>query len=181
MLQKMIEKMVEKSVLLNRIMLIDESVSVFMEKNENPWCSKILGSLTHIGDGPVWILFYFCALFYHNHPFIIVVYQLIAGEILGLLIIIVIRYVVKRARPQPRKSSIIHWNNYSFPSQHAYRVALAATIAGLWCAELTPALFFVAAIVSFSRIYLLKHYLSDVIAGASGGLVCALILYNLLL
>ena len=65
------------------------------------------------------------------------------------------------------------WNRYSFPSHHALRSFTIAVIIGSHFPRLLSFLLVMAAIVSFSRIYLSKHYLSDVLAGGLLGVFVA--------
>ncbi|OGG02939.1 hypothetical protein A2W14_02020 [Candidatus Gottesmanbacteria bacterium RBG_16_37_8] len=61
--------------------------------------------------------------------------------------------------------------SYSFPSGHATIAFAAAYILSRQRPKLTIFLFFLAVIVAVSRIYLGKHYPSDVIAGAVLGML----------
>jgi undecaprenyl-diphosphatase len=90
------------------------------------------------------------------------------------LLFVLIKEIVKRDRPL---SNIIEISGYSFPSGHA---TLSTTLA--FCIYLifkdkvkykkSFALFLIsyALIISFTRVYLHVHYLSDVIAGIGLGL-----------
>jgi undecaprenyl-diphosphatase len=65
---------------------------------------------------------------------------------------------------------------HSFPSGHAARAFLIATIAtGLGPAGLAPALWIWAPLVSLARVAMGVHYLSDILAGALVGILVALI------
>jgi membrane-associated phospholipid phosphatase len=75
-----------------------------------------------------------------------------------------------RARPdgEHRRS------NASFPSSHAANAfAVAAVLSGRW-RRLAPAWFVAAAVIAWSRVYLNRHFLSDVVCAAIIGLACGI-------
>ena len=80
-----------------------------------------------------------------------------------------VKRLVNRARPDGERKP----SNASFPSSHAAGAfALAMVFTRRW-RKLWPAWFFAAALVAFSRIYLNRHFLSDVVVGAAIGVVWA--------
>ncbi len=88
---------------------------------------------------------------------------------------IIIKKLVGRARPSARISDeemkINKPKDHSFPSGHSASSFCAFTVT-LWCCPVwiwVPALI-LASIISFSRIYLSVHYLTDVLAGVLLGL-----------
>jgi membrane-associated phospholipid phosphatase len=65
--------------------------------------------------------------------------------------------------------------NSSFPSSHAANAfALATVLARRWRRG-APVFVGVAGIVAFSRVYLNRHYVSDVVVGAAIGVACAIL------
>ena len=60
-------------------------------------------------------------------------------------------------------------NSFSFPSGHAAKAFLAATILSGFFVRRKKLFFTLAALVAFSRIYLGVHYPSDVLAGFALG------------
>ena len=121
-----------------------------------------------MGDGWIWISAYLVSfIFFWEHLFNIV-FPVVAAEITGLVIIIPLRYGVKRKRPDKtyNPNPYTPWNKYSFPSGHSVRsFILAEVIGNRYSNTLTP-LLIAACIISLSRVCLAKHYLSDVLAGA---------------
>ena len=82
----------------------------------------------------------------------------------------------KRAVDRPRPHGAHQRSNASFPSGHAASAfALAVVFARRW--KRAAILFWLlAAIVAFSRMYLDRHYLSDVVVAAVIGVTCATLL-----
>ena len=76
---------------------------------------------------------------------------------------------VNRTRPDGERKR----SNSSFPSSHAANAfALAWVLTSRW-RRAWPAFYALAVLVAFSRMYLNRHYLSDVVAGAALGAVVA--------
>lgn len=98
---------------------------------------------------------------------------------IGLLIVIVlaIKFSVRRRRPEGEWGKIYRYTDpHSFPSGHAARAFLIATIAsGLGPAGLAVALWIWAPLVAVARVAMGVHYLSDIVAGALLGIVVALL------
>ena len=68
---------------------------------------------------------------------------------------------------------------FSFPSGHAAAATAVATSVGLARPTLAPVLLPIAALVSYSRVQLRVHHLSDVLAGAALGIGGAVVAYRL--
>ena len=79
-----------------------------------------------------------------------------------------LKRVVRRTRPDGDTNP----NNASFPSGHATSAAALAMVLSRRWRRGTALFCALALIVAFSRIYLNRHYLSDVVAGVAIGLVC---------
>jgi len=79
---------------------------------------------------------------------------------------------LKRTTHRPRPDGERNPSNASFPSSHAANAfALAWVLSRRW-RKWTPAFFVFAAVVGFSRIYLNRHFLSDVLFAAAIGVAC---------
>ncbi len=154
----------------------DRIISQYFSSHNNGWLRSALGTLTHLGSGGVWIIIYALLFIFLDDHFTQLLLTLILAEMIGLLTIIILRYMTKRKRPSIHYKYyfLTPWNRYSFPSHHTLRVFIIAVIVGKDYPEIFPLLLIMAATVSFSRIYLSKHYLSDVLAGAFLGIMLAM-------
>lgn len=96
----------------------------------------------------------------------------------------VIKWLIDRDRPDLYPSLVALPADASFPSAHAMQVAALVTAWLLWRGtarrlnHVVPGVLLVLA-VAFSRTYLQVHYLSDVLVGMAGGVLCAMALYML--
>jgi len=130
-------------------------------------------ALTRIGtQGAIWLLIAIIAALYWRRPAIflyVALADLLAGVSSDLL-----RHAIGRDRPPlrfPEPHPLVHVpGNPSFPSGHAATsFACAATLA--WLTPLSPvALYVLAALIAFSRVYVGVHYPLDAIGGAALGL-----------
>ncbi|HXF59372.1 MAG TPA: phosphatase PAP2 family protein [Candidatus Saccharimonadales bacterium] len=86
----------------------------------------------------------------------------------------VLKKIVKRARPSaelPDARPLFGVRGtHSFPSTHAVNFFAAAPVISAVFPEATVAAYGIAALVSFSRIYVGDHWPSDVVGGAALGL-----------
>jgi undecaprenyl-diphosphatase len=155
---------------------IDQNINEYFVSRNNRWLRALLGALTHLGTGFLWVAIYVLFFGFFNNYFGRLILTLILAELIGLLTIIILKYMTKRKRPDTHYKHfyLTPWNKYSFPSHHALRSFIIAVIAGTYFPRLLPYLIVMAATVSFSRIYLSKHYLSDVLAGVLLGVLVAM-------
>lgn len=102
---------------------------------------------------------------------------LLAGLALTFYIVSFIKMSVARPRPPmalPDVSALVSEKSFSFPSNHAAQAFMGATIISAFLYRWRFALFAIAGLIAFSRIYLGVHYLSDVVAGAIIGTLIGL-------
>jgi undecaprenyl-diphosphatase len=85
------------------------------------------------------------------------------------LVVEVLKRAVGRTRPDgARKRS-----NSSFPSSHAANAFALAWVLGARWRRGAPWFLALALTVAFSRMYLNRHFLSDVVAAALIGMICS--------
>ena len=99
------------------------------------------------------------------------------GIIVTALIVLALKFIIRRQRPQGDWGKIYRQTDpHSFPSGHAARAFLLATLA-LGLGPLWFGLFLLvwAPLVSLARVSLGVHYPSDVAAGALLGIVLGLV------
>ena len=96
--------------------------------------------------------------------------RLALGALAGTnLVVEVLKRVSGRTRPDGEQRR----SNSSFPSSHAANAfALAWGLGARWRRGI-PLFLVLAMLVAFSRMYLNRHFLSDVVAGALIGVICA--------
>ena len=75
------------------------------------------------------------------------------------------KLAVNRERPDGERRR----SNSSFPSSHAANAAALALVLGMRWRWLAPPFWLLAATVAFSRVYLNRHFLSDVLFGMAIG------------
>lgn len=136
-----------------------------------------LGSLQSLGLLIIALSLYF---WLHKKPYHLIQAVVTIGS--GLLIVYLIKIYVAKVRPV---EALINVGGYSFPSGHA-------TISTIFCSliifsfkdyikniylKVSFIFFFalMALVVSFSRVYLSVHYLSDVVVGILLGLLISAI------
>jgi undecaprenyl-diphosphatase len=95
----------------------------------------------------------------------------------------IIKHLVQRQRPYNHIDSlnllISEPMTYSFPSGHTGSSFAAATVLGSRMHKLAPWVFSFAVIIAFSRLYLMVHYATDVLAGAALGTLCAVFILRI--
>jgi undecaprenyl-diphosphatase len=129
-------------------------------------------ALTHIGSwGIVWIVLAAIGALVWRRPAVLPL--TVIADVAGDVVSTAVKLVVRRHRPadHPLVHQLV---TYSFPSGHATTsFACAATLARFAPRNVVALLYLLAALISFSRVYVGVHYPLDVLAGAALGLVVA--------
>lgn len=104
-----------------------------------------------------------------------------AGAIVLAVAVLIVKFSIKRRRPEGKWGAIYrNTDPHSFPSGHAARTAMLATVAialgPLWFGIL---LLIWAPLVSLARVWMGVHYVSDVIVGIVLGIFAGLLLVEL--
>jgi membrane-associated phospholipid phosphatase len=168
----------------------DVSLARWLAGERNSVGNDFFRVFTYVGSpaGALAISFLACVVLYRRRRLaeVALLAVVLAG---GELLNVILKLAFHRPRPEV---AIVHLDTYSFPSGHAMlSTAAYGTLAylawGRW--RTTPARLAVAlgavvlvALISFSRLYLGAHYLSDVLGGAAGGvfwLAVSIVLYTL--
>lgn len=107
---------------------------------------------------------------------------------IGIIIITIIATIIKslffKARPKKQKTTslIERIDASSFPSIHSARITFLTFWITAYSTNWLLKIFLIVLgiIIAYSRIYLKKHYLSDVIAGIILGLIVSIGLYYII-
>ncbi len=138
--------------------------------------------LAHSGDSWFWLLALFLVAVGGAGQWRRWAVQVGAVIIVAAALVLLVKFTVRRRRPEGAWGEIYRRTDpHSFPSGHAVRALMLATLAAGWGpAWLFPALAVWAPLVVLARVAMGVHYLSDVIVGALlglflGGLALALL------
>lgn len=172
--------------MFGRLQRIDDRVLDRIIKIHSPALDRIMILFSKCGTaGTIWwaICFPFLVSSEWRATGINFVLGLSIAHLSGQMIL---KNIVKRARPCHKLDDddliVDRPRYYSFPSGHTAASFAFAGVALLRCRLITflPILL-LASVISFSRIYLRVHYLTDVIAGAILGFLCgtgSVLLFN---
>lgn len=169
----------EHDVLVRR----DQSLADWFHLNGTPLGYRIFVAISLLGSPPAMAVLFAAAVLYlwrAKQRTLIVAWVLsfVGGTILDA----VIKGVVRRPRPE-FAAKFLHYSSWSFPSGHSMGsligfAMLAYTVIRVWpvkslVAEISiwTAAAIVIALVGYSRLYLAVHYLSDVVAGYTLGVL----------
>lgn len=163
---------------MDSILELDARLSSQMSVAEKPGVLRSIAVfLAHSGDSWFWAIGLF-ALWLSGDSFW-EEWAVVQFGSIGLLaaMVLLIKLRIKRKRPEGEWGRIYRMSDpHSFPSGHAARAFLIATIAaGLGPSGLAIALWIWAPFVGLARVAMGVHYLSDIVAGALLGIVVALI------
>lgn len=153
-------------------------INAFLQQFSNPFLDKLALAITALGDEMFFILVAVAIFWCVDKKFgfrIINVYLISAAAMAGM------KQIFRRPRPFETgevKSIGAKSSGYSFPSGHSHSAASLTTQSALKSRKswviIAGALF--TALVMLSRVYLGQHYLSDVLAGCSLGIILGITL-----
>jgi membrane-associated phospholipid phosphatase len=169
-------------VSLAQILELDARLSARMRVAERPGLLRNLCSvLAHSGDSWFWwpgLAF----LWWLGNPFWKHWALVVLFSILGLAaLVMAIKFTIRRRRPEGEWGTWYRATDpHSFPSGHAVRALLIATLAiGLGPLWLAIILCVWAPLVALARVAMGVHYLSDVVAGGVMGAIAGIIILQI--
>jgi undecaprenyl-diphosphatase len=167
---------------LTRLLSFDERILLHVRRFEKPRLTKLMRTLTRLGDTPSWVATTL-ALAALGGQASRAAMLIGTGAILGASVAQVLKRLCQRSRPNDgiKGFTALHENpdRFSFPSGHtttAFAVAVAVTGEGVFLGPLCLAF---ATSIGVSRVYLGSHYPLDVVVGAVLGSVIGLLTTNL--
>ena len=165
--------------MLERIQAWDDRVLHRLAKLHTPILNRIMILITTTGDnGYIWFVF--------SVPFLLMNRWRLTGftilmsmGIASLCGEITIKHIVKRVRPCNKAYDeyllIKNPPHYSFPSGHTTASFAVSAVICLMCPAIAAPVCIYAFLIAFSRLYLLVHYPTDVLAGMFIGSTCGTI------
>ncbi len=141
-----------------------------------PLSNIIFGAITLAGYfGFVWLVIGFNIYFREKKRDRRFLFSLIIIEFLSMLVEFGVKNMVGRLRPQFVLPGVIEpfdfYHNFSFPSGHAVIAFAGAFVLSKKLPKFKWLFYSIAVIISFSRIYLGKHFPSDILGGAVIGIM----------
>lgn len=164
-------------MVIREILSVDRQLFVFINRlPHNFFLDTFFGFVTFLGYlGMIWVGISLYLYFKQKNKFKKLLATVVLAYILSLILgEWLLKNIIQRPRPQfDIAGTIVPFDfnrSFSFPSGHAVISFAAAYILGREHKKLKWFYYLLAIIISFSRIYLGKHYPSDVIGGALIGL-----------
>lgn len=164
--------------------LISLDATIFRVINKawaNPVFDIAMPFISELGTGEVlFLVAVLCYILRRNRDKGALAVLLMAGLTITYYVVSSVKWAVGRPRPfilMPDAHLFAAEHSFSFPSNHAATAFMAATITSGFFGSWRKGLFFVAALIGYSRVYLGVHFLSDVIAGSVVGILigCAVL------
>lgn len=160
--------------MLQRIQELDDRFAESSQALEQPGLIRAIAVvLAHSGDSWFWLiglglLWWLGADYWKQLALVMII-----GIGVTALVVLVIKFTVRRRRPQGEWGRIYRSTDpHSFPSGHAARSTMLAVIAlGMGPLWLGLSLLLWAPLVGLARIILGVHYPSDIVAGMALGIV----------
>lgn len=138
---------------------------------------------TRGGDGWLWYAFGVILLLAGGEHRFAAIAAAGTSAVAGIFIFRALKHTSRRKRPceiEPHCwASILPPDKYSFPSGHAITAFAVAVSVGLFYPYLQPCLILAALLIAASRIALGMHFLSDVVAGITLGVMLGMASYHI--
>lgn len=155
-------------LLLAGIPTLDREVRDAMQAARSPWLEGVMRGASNVGK-PAVVFGGLLAVAVLDAEGVAVARAGLLALLPTNLAVEGLKWTVRRVRPDGDRNPA----NSSFPSSHAANaVALSIVFARRWPRGATY-FWMGAALIAFSRVYLNRHYFSDVLAGAALGTVLA--------
>ena len=165
--------------MFKRIQYVDDLMLNWVGRLHSPVLNKIMIVISMLGTkGTIWILL--CIPFILNSKTVVTgVNFLVAIGITSAFGEGLIKHLVCRIRPchklEDEDLIVKRPGFYSFPSGHTASSFSVLAVALLRCeSDLCISIFIIAFLISFSRLYLRVHYLTDVLCGMVLGFLCGI-------
>lgn len=165
--------------MLDRIKSLDDKILDKISQKRTPALNYVMISATRLGNfGSVWFVFAIPFLFFRQ-------WRLTGWTLLIALLFswflseIAIKHIVGRMRPchdmNEEELLIKPQSEYSFPSSHAATSFAITIVTALLSPLFLPLIFILACFISYSRMYLMAHYPTDVFCGIVLGVACGFV------
>ena len=139
------------------------------------WLVKFLTLITNTSDGKIYLLYTLIIPFIFSVNGIAIINFGILAFIFQVPVYLALKNLIKRERPCNSQDdiggAISPPDRYSFPSGHSASATLFVLIMNIYEPWLTPFLLVWLIVIYLSRVSLGLHYISDVLAGISLGLI----------
>lgn len=164
--------------MFSRIQSWDNKILGLLSKKHTKVLNRLMVIITTTGNyGYVWFALSIPLLIINRYRMTGIT-MILAMMITGLTGEITIKHIVARVRPCNREFGkdllIKHPAHYSFPSGHTASSFAVSMVMLFMLPGLFIPVFIYAVLMGFSRMYLLVHYPTDVIAGAVLGVICGI-------
>jgi undecaprenyl-diphosphatase len=133
--------------------------------------------LAHSGDSWFWLIGLAAVYLIGSSDGREVALRLAVAIVATAIVVLALKLLFRRRRPEGEWGAIYRITDpHSFPSGHAARAILLATLSAVWTPGWVAAIFLVwAPLVVLARVSMGVHFLVDVIAGALLGLIAGLL------
>jgi undecaprenyl-diphosphatase len=162
------------SELIEQVVRIDEATMEFLVEFRGPGLTKLMASVTGLGSATAALVF---LILFHLAGWREEV--IVTGIALAIMGVVVGTFMMTIERPFPANPVCLTESSESvassFPSGHAAAICTYAMTARHSDQLPFGLVSFLAGLVSFSRLYLGTHYLSDTVAGVLIGILAFLV------